>query len=223
MIIAALMLVALECSALHGAEPKSTSDFELKIDGNSYLITYKGKQELHQVTGTVTFICQGGHMTMPRLQLWTSWKPGEVKTVVEDRAKPDQIQLDCVGRVCLVEGETTAPRDYNEVPLRAQWDGETAKEVLFVGKGGARNEGVVGDPRREQEGFFNALSKDQEVALKETENGYQIQAILGTKATHKVVQVAGSYVVLKDLGGETEIRIPFHAVKSIVRANKEGK
>jgi hypothetical protein len=211
----ALVLPGLGCPTLQGAPapPQEPIEFQLKVTGDKYTITYKGKQELHQVTGTVTFICQGGFMTMPRQQLWATWKPGEEQVVVEGRAKPDQVQLDCVGHLRLVATDTTSPRDYRAVRLQAQWDGATGKKVLFVSR-------EAGSPAG---GFFAALSAGQPVALKDSEKGYQISAGPGVRSTHTVVRVAATHVVLKDLADEVEISVPLHAVKCIIRTGEARK
>ncbi len=214
--VALAVSLGLGCPSLRGADdaPNSLSDFRLRIDGSKYVITYKGKQELHQVTGTVNFLCEGGFMTMARQQLWATWKPGEEKVILgDDRAKPDQVQLECVGHLRLVTGETTSPRDYRPIPLRVQWEAKTGKEVLFVGRA----------VRLLDEEFFGALRVGQQVTLKGSDQGYQISTGPGLQATHEVVWVTKTHVVLKDLGGETEISIPLHAMKCITRLRERRK
>ncbi len=67
-------------------------------------------------------------------------------------------------------------------------------------------------------GVLSVLRPGQPVTVKETTSGYEISVfqngpdLLG----HKVVEVGGDYVVVQDVSGVNELRIPIYAVKAIV-------
>jgi hypothetical protein len=67
-------------------------------------------------------------------------------------------------------------------------------------------------------GVLAVLHIGQSVTLKETPAGYEISVfqngpdLLG----HKVVEVGGDFVVVQDVSGVNEVRIPIYAVKAIV-------
>lgn len=63
--------------------------------------------------------------------------------------------------------------------------------------------------------ILGALQKDQKVALKEAGGGYQIGVVQGVPLGHKVVEVGSDYVVLEDIAGITETRIPIYAIRAV--------
>lgn len=62
--------------------------------------------------------------------------------------------------------------------------------------------------------FVSALKEGQSVVLKESAGRYEITLMEGG---HKVIEVGPDYVVVEDLAGVTETRIPVYSIKSITR------
>jgi hypothetical protein len=65
-----------------------------------------------------------------------------------------------------------------------------------------------------RKGFLSVLKEGQAVVLKETAGRYEITLMEGG---HKVIEVGPDYVVVEDLAGVTETRIPIYSIKSITR------
>lgn len=67
-------------------------------------------------------------------------------------------------------------------------------------------------------GVLSVLRPGQSITLKDADGRYEIGIfangpdLLG----HKVVEVGGDYVVVQDVSGVNEVRIPIYAVKAIV-------
>lgn len=67
-------------------------------------------------------------------------------------------------------------------------------------------------------GFFSVLHVGQSVTLKDTNGRYEIGVfdngpdLLG----YKVVEVGSDYLVVQDVSGVNELRIPVYAVKTVV-------
>lgn len=81
--------------------------------------------------------------------------------------------------------------------------------LLFVASGQA--------PGRER-GVLSVLHAGQPVSLQETGNGYAISLLKDGPEMlgHKVVEVFSDYIVIEDLAGVSQIRIPLYAIKSVV-------
>lgn len=62
--------------------------------------------------------------------------------------------------------------------------------------------------------FLSVLKEGQAVVLKEAAGRYEITLMEGA---HKVIEVGPDYVVVEDLAGVTETRIPVYSIKSITR------
>jgi len=62
--------------------------------------------------------------------------------------------------------------------------------------------------------FLSVLKDGQSVVLKESAGRYEITLMEGG---HKVVEVGPDYVVVEDIAGVTETRIPIYSIKSINR------
>ena len=73
--------------------------------------------------------------------------------------------------------------------------------------------GQVG-PRR---GFLSALEEGQSVTLRENAGRYEITLIANVLLGHRVIEVGTDYVVVVDVAGVTETRIPIYSIRSIVR------
>jgi hypothetical protein len=65
-----------------------------------------------------------------------------------------------------------------------------------------------------RKGFLSVLKEGQSVVLKESAGRYEITLMDGG---HKVIEVGPDYVVVEDLAGVTETRIPIYSIKSIAR------
>lgn len=87
--------------------------------------------------------------------------------------------------------------------------------LLFVASGQA--------PAKER-GILSVLHAGQPVNLQDSGNGYEINVlkngpeILG----HKVVEVFGDCVVIEDIAGVNQIRIPIYSIKSVVVTKVAG-
>jgi len=62
--------------------------------------------------------------------------------------------------------------------------------------------------------FLSVLKEGQAVVLKEAAGRYEITLMDGG---HKVIEVGPDYVVVEDIAGVTETRIPVYSIKSITR------
>ena len=63
------------------------------------------------------------------------------------------------------------------------------------------------------------LKAGQSVSLKEVSGKYEINTVEGVAAVqgHKVVEIGSDFVVVQDIFGVTESRIPVHSIKAIIR------
>ena len=71
-----------------------------------------------------------------------------------------------------------------------------------------------------RKGFLSVLKEGQAVVLKETAGRYEITLMEGG---HKVIEVGPDYVVVEDIAGVTETRIPIFSIKSIARIKVNRK
>jgi len=74
-------------------------------------------------------------------------------------------------------------------------------------------------PAEKQPTFLSALKEGQPVSLKEVSGRYEITTVEGVAAVqgHKVVEIGNDYIVVQDIAGVTESRIPVYSVKAIIR------
>ena len=68
-----------------------------------------------------------------------------------------------------------------------------------------------------RKGFLAVLKEGQSVSVKEVGGRYEITVIKGVQAAHKIIEVGSDYLVVEDIAGVTETRIPIYSIKSIVR------
>jgi hypothetical protein len=64
-------------------------------------------------------------------------------------------------------------------------------------------------------GLFVPLKKGAKVNLKATANGYEIGVVPGMNLGFTITEIGQDYVVLKDLAGVTETRIPVYSIRAI--------
>lgn len=64
-------------------------------------------------------------------------------------------------------------------------------------------------------GIFAALEKGSKVALKETAQGFEIGVFPGVELAFTVKEVGQDYIVVEDITGITETRIPIYSVKCV--------
>ena len=81
--------------------------------------------------------------------------------------------------------------------------------LLFVASGQA--------PVKER-GVLSVLHAGQAVNLQDSGNGYEISVLKNGPETlgHRVVEVFSDCVVIEDIAGVNQIRIPIYSVKSVV-------
>lgn len=65
-------------------------------------------------------------------------------------------------------------------------------------------------------GVLSVLSVGQRVAVKEMGNGYQIGVMPGVDLGHTVKEVGADFLVVEDLTGVVETRIPLFAIRSVM-------
>ncbi len=80
-------------------------------------------------------------------------------------------------------------------------------------------------PAEKHRSFLSALKEGQSVSLKEVAGRYELSTVEGVAAVqgYKVIEVASEYVVIQDVAGVTESRIPIFSIKAIVRLKVPGK
>lgn len=80
-------------------------------------------------------------------------------------------------------------------------------------------------PAEKQHSFLSALKEGQPVSLKEVSGRYEISSVQGVAAVHghTVIEVASDFVVIQDVAGVTESRIPLWSIKAIIRLKVPGK
>ena len=74
-------------------------------------------------------------------------------------------------------------------------------------------------PAEKQRHFLSALKKGQPVSLKEVSGRYELSTLEGVPDVqgYKVLEVEADHVVVQDISGVTETRIPLWSIKAIVR------
>ena len=71
-----------------------------------------------------------------------------------------------------------------------------------------------------RKGFLSVLKEGQAIVVKEVAGRYEITLMEGG---HKVIEVGPDYVVVEDIAGVTETRIPIFSIKSIARIKVNRK
>ena len=84
---------------------------------------------------------------------------------------------------------------------------------------------VVSQPRPAATGnIFSTLAVGQVVTINDKGALIQISTIEGADAgTHKIVDLAGDYVVMEDIARVSEMRVPLHAIKAILHVRAKAK
>jgi hypothetical protein len=70
---------------------------------------------------------------------------------------------------------------------------------------------------KSRKGFLSILKEGQSISVREVGGRYEITFIKGVQPGHKIVEVGADYLVVEDIAGVTETRIPIYSIKSIVR------
>lgn len=67
--------------------------------------------------------------------------------------------------------------------------------------------------------FLSALKQGQHVSLKQDAGRFEITTVEGVASVqgHKVIEIGAEYVVIQDVAGVTESRIPLWSIKAITR------
>ena len=68
--------------------------------------------------------------------------------------------------------------------------------------------------------FLSVLKEGQGIVLKEATGRYEITLMEGG---HKVIEIGPDYIVVEDIAGVTETRIPIFSIKSIARIKVNRK
>lgn len=71
-----------------------------------------------------------------------------------------------------------------------------------------------------RKGFLSVLKAGQAIVVKEVGGRYEITLMDGG---HKVIEIGPDYVVVEDIAGVTETRIPVYSIKSITRIKANRK
>lgn len=79
---------------------------------------------------------------------------------------------------------------------------------------------VASGQEKSRKGFLSVLKEGQAVVLKEAAGRYEITLMEGG---HKVIEIGPDYVVVEDIAGVTETRIPVYSIKSIARIKVSRK
>lgn len=80
-------------------------------------------------------------------------------------------------------------------------------------------------PAEKQRTFLSALKEGQSISLREVSGRYDITTVEGVAAVqgHKVIEIGNDFVVVQDIAGVTESRIPLWSIKAIIRLKVPGK
>jgi hypothetical protein len=82
-----------------------------------------------------------------------------------------------------------------------------------------------GQPPAQPSGVLAVLSRGQHVAVQEGAGRFEINAFVGSGMFlgSEVVDVGSDFVVLRDLTGVTETRIPVTSIKAVVTGRSNRK
>ena len=75
-------------------------------------------------------------------------------------------------------------------------------------------------PRR---GFLSVLKAAQSVTVKENGGRYEVTVMDEVRLGHRITEVGADYLVVEDVAGVTETRIPIYSIKAIVRLKSPRK
>jgi tellurite resistance protein len=71
---------------------------------------------------------------------------------------------------------------------------------------------------------FSSLKAGQPVTVKDKGQSVEISTMEGdTLGTHTVVEIGDDYIVLRDVAGVTESRVPIYAIRGIVHIKTKPK
>lgn len=86
--------------------------------------------------------------------------------------------------------------------------------VLWVALGSSS---LAQEKDKENKGFLSVLRAGQPVAVKEFNGRYEITMLDDARLGYKVTEVGSDFVVIEDVAGITEMRIPVTSIKVITR------
>jgi len=80
-------------------------------------------------------------------------------------------------------------------------------------------------PARHPDGLLTVLKAGQAIALKEVGDKYEISFFQkgDLPLGHKIIEVGGDFVVVEDMAGTREMRIPVFSIKAIILLKIGGK
>lgn len=80
-------------------------------------------------------------------------------------------------------------------------------------------------PAEKQTNFLSALKEGQQVSVGQDAGRYEITTVAGVVGVqgHKVTEIGNDFIVVQDIAGVTESRIPLWSIKAIVRLKVSGK
>ena len=86
---------------------------------------------------------------------------------------------------------------------------------VFIAVGVASVSGQA--PEKPRPGFLSVLKSGQSVNVKEVAGRFEILLMEEVPLSHKVTEVGADHVVVEDIAGVNETRIPVYSIKAIVR------
>ncbi len=97
--------------------------------------------------------------------------------------------------------------------------------LLLVAAAAASFAASAQAPAEKHRTFLSALKEGQSVSLKEVSGRYELSTMDGVRGVqgHKVLEIAADYVVIRDIAGVSESRIPLWSIKAIIRLKVPGK
>lgn len=86
---------------------------------------------------------------------------------------------------------------------------------------------VAAEPQRQEAAgkFFDGLQVGESVVLKDLGSVFEITVIPGQKGPlgHTVIEIGSDFVLLRDISGMREIRIPVYSIKSVTTLSVKAK
>lgn len=64
-------------------------------------------------------------------------------------------------------------------------------------------------------GVLGVLARGQKVAIKDHGNVYEISILAGVDLGHTISEVGPDYLVVQDIAGVTDLRIPLYSIKAV--------
>ena len=74
-----------------------------------------------------------------------------------------------------------------------------------------------------RKGFLSVLKEGQAVTVKENGGRYEITVMDEVRLGQRITEVGADYLVVEDVAGVTETRIPVYSIKAIVRLKSPRK